>query len=53
MVVFFRNMFNNKAEHAILRATQLHADWNGRCVTTKIDEEPIGHPSILFFRSSI
>ena len=31
MVVFFRNMFNNKAEHAILRATQLHADWNGRC----------------------
>ncbi len=30
MFVLFRNMFNNKAEHAILRTTLLHADWNGR-----------------------
>ena len=32
MFVFFMNMFNNKAKHAIL--TILHADWDGRYVTT-------------------
>ena len=34
MFVFFMNMFNNKAKYAILRVTILHADWDGRYVTT-------------------